>query len=237
MTRSICACCQFLRKDKPIQNNEDLEAGVNSSIQTPNTIPIMLEGKNFKSMKETISIINENNKINNEVFHTARTAREDIVKDYRSMEQLVREIRLDHGIVDTPRLPSIDVTTVDCNYSVQKTPIKISNVSEEFYKMNSLSHSPSLGYHSGLESGISTPDHSQMSPNRQESGYESSGLEEISLEEKEVEKPNIDINIMKSSNSFYSHISSIPQNIYLLISYIYFWLVSTTFGVIKRVTG
>uniref|UniRef100_A0A0K0F8Q2 Ragulator complex protein LAMTOR1 n=1 Tax=Strongyloides venezuelensis TaxID=75913 RepID=A0A0K0F8Q2_STRVS len=132
MTRSICACCQFLRKDKPIPNSEDLEAGVKSELK--NNIPIMLDIESLElkiknyNTKDNFVTINENSKYNNDIFHTARTAREDIVKDYKTMEQLVREIRIDHGIVDTPRISTIDITPVES--------LKIDTVSKNQNKIN-----------------------------------------------------------------------------------------------------
>ncbi|CEF66435.1 Hypothetical protein SRAE_2000110300 [Strongyloides ratti] len=244
MTRSLCACCQFLRKDKHISNSQDLEAGVKSEVK--NIIPIMLntENCNFKLKNNNINdnavIVNETTKCNNEIFHTARTAREDIVKDYKTMEQLVKEIRLDNGIIDTPRLPTIDVTLIESSQIKVETtlPKSDSNMGDKFSETGSSLSSPNLKKYKDWESGNSTSDISQISPVRQESGYESCTFEDISLDEVQIigiqtEKDDI----LRKKKSFYGHISTIPQNFYIIFSYLYFLFISTIFRIVKKILG
>uniref|UniRef100_A0A0K0EEU4 Late endosomal/lysosomal adaptor and MAPK and MTOR activator 1 n=1 Tax=Strongyloides stercoralis TaxID=6248 RepID=A0A0K0EEU4_STRER len=249
MTRSLCACCRFLRKDKPISNNQDLEAGVKGEI--PNIIPIMLStescnlkiknNNNNNNAKDNVIIINETIKCNNEMFHTARTAREDIVKDYKTMEQLVREIRLDHGIIDTPRLPTIDSTLIEAS-KINKVENMLSTtvltVEDKLNETNSILHSKCFKNFTDVESGTSTPDISQISNTRQESGYESCTFEDISLSEGQINDIQMDKDdIVERKASFYGHISTIPQNFYIVISYIYFLFVSTIFKIVKKISG
>uniref|UniRef100_A0AC35TUU5 SNF2_N domain-containing protein n=1 Tax=Rhabditophanes sp. KR3021 TaxID=114890 RepID=A0AC35TUU5_9BILA len=111
-SRSFCTCCQFWGKDKKREGaySEDLEAG--GIADQVVAMPVRLESKDIPKLYKTteLGVLDEVHLQNKEdlrrgsdAFITARTARQDIVEDYRSMEQLVREIRQEHGFQETPR--------------------------------------------------------------------------------------------------------------------------------------
>uniref|UniRef100_A0A0K0F8Q1 Uncharacterized protein n=1 Tax=Strongyloides venezuelensis TaxID=75913 RepID=A0A0K0F8Q1_STRVS len=113
----------------------------------------------------------------------------------------------------------------------------VSSISSEFEKINSKSPISNLGYKTNMISEISTVDISQISPVRQESGYESCTFEDVSLDEVKINNTeSYNDDVLRKNATFYGYMSTIPQNIYLLFSYIYFIFVSTIFKVVRKIT-